>query len=75
MILLPPSSGCHHCDDGSSQYLPEHRRLFSLHHQGVITMLMEAISPFETLVNIKQTTSCNVVEGGHLRTLYYENFK
>jgi hypothetical protein len=39
-----------------------------------ITM-MEAITSYETSVNIYQTTQCNIPEDSHLHTRHYENLK
>jgi hypothetical protein len=42
------------------------RGAYCLHHQGLITLMMDAVSSSETLVNIYQTTRSNFSEDSHL---------
>jgi hypothetical protein len=46
-----------------------------LHHQALITLMMEAARTSETLVNFYQIAWCNNPEDSHLRTLCHENLK
>jgi hypothetical protein len=41
----------------------------------VITLMMEAVSSSEIVVNIYQTAWCNIPEDGHLHTHCRENLK
>jgi hypothetical protein len=41
----------------------------------LITLMMEAVSTSETLVNFYQTTERNIPEDSHLHTSHHENLK
>jgi hypothetical protein len=41
----------------------------------VITLMVEAASTSETLLNVYQTTRCNIAEDSHLHTCCHENLK
>jgi hypothetical protein len=64
--------GDDHSDDEGSKFLclvvgidSPFRGSYCLHHQGVIILVMEAVNPSETLVNIYQTAWCNVPADSH----------
>jgi hypothetical protein len=38
-----------------------------LHHQDIITLMLEAVTTPETSVNFYQMTQCNILEDSHLQ--------